>query len=509
MEELSEIQIKLLGLGSSFVIALGMVLIGPAVSLHAENPVQRENLEPGDADWQLTRVWLNASAYRTSLIEGYCSKQSVHAGESIDVFVSTRPASKFTLDVYRMGFYGGAGARKYASFGPLSGEPQPVPDVGKNRLRECRWESSLSIQIPASWLSGVYLGKLTTVPESDQQPYWQSYIVFVVTDARPADVVFQCSDNTWQAYNRWPANDSLYTHPDGAQKPGVSVSFDRPYGMYCQIYEHPLSVGSGEFLLWEYPLCYWLEGQGYDVTYVSNVDVQDPKTLDGRSVFLSVGHDEYWDLKQYETVKGGIENGTNVLWLSANSVYMVSPFSSSSSGAENRILTRVGSYGPLRTEEVQTYGKIMGPFEQVGPDEREIIGARSIVPFNGGGDWICSRPNHWIFEGTEMRDGDRIQGLVGWEHHGDPDPDRAGLVVVGEGTTWAGGTRPSRWTATIFDGPKGNIVFNAATIFWSQGLASPPGHILPWSHYSRPHGPDARVQRITGNLLQHCIGETK
>ena len=48
-------------------------------------------------------------------------------------------------------------------------------------------------------------------------------------------------------------------------------------------------------------------------------------------------------------------------------------------------------------------------------------------------------------------------------------------------------------------------MFNAATIFWSQGLATPPGHILPWSHWSRPHGPDPRVQQITHNLLQKAI----
>src|SRR2546427_8558255 len=35
------------------------------------------------------------------------------------------------------------------------------------------------------------------------------------------------------------------------------------------------------------------------------------------------------------------------------------------------------------------------------------------------------------------------------------------------------------------------------SIFWSQGMSSPPGHMLPWSHWSRPHGPDERVQRIT------------
>ena len=77
--------------------------------------------------------------------------------------------------------------------------------------------------------------------------------------------------------------------------------------------------------------------------------------------------------------------------------------------------------------------------------------------------------------------------------------------VVAEGQVWAGGTRLGRYAATVFPGPKNNIVFNASTIFWSQGLASPPGHMLPFSHFSRPHGPDPRVQRMTANALTRAL----
>jgi hypothetical protein len=103
-----------------------------------------------------------------------------------------------------------------------------------------------------------------------------------------------------------------------------------------------------------------------------------------------------------------------------------------------------------------------------------------------------------------MKRGDRIPGLVGWEYHGDP-PQLPGLEVVAAGTAWVGGQTPQKWTATIYPGPKGNFVFNASTIFWAQGLSSPPGHTLPWSHWSRPHGPDERVQKITHNLLQRAL----
>ena len=93
-----------------------------------------------------------------------------------------------------------------------------------------------------------------------------------------------------------------------------------------------------------------------------------------------------------------------------------------------------------------------------------------------------------------MKKGDRIPGLVGWEYHGDP-ADIPGLEVVAEGTAAGNGgdADPQHWTATIYPGPKGNFVFNASTIFWAQGLALPPGHMLPWSHWTRPHGPDERV----------------
>ncbi|MEZ6053510.1 MAG: DUF6605 domain-containing protein [Planctomycetaceae bacterium] len=487
--------------------SLGLTMAATTASAQqvqqASSLIERENERPGTTDWQLTRVRINKGKFRTSLIEGYCSHQSIAAGQKLSIHVSTEPARKFLVDIYRMGYYGGAGAMHKQQFGPLTGVTQPVPEMTAlpERLRECRWEPSVEFTIPDDWLSGVYLGKLTTIPESKSEPYWQSYVIFIVRDDRQADVLFQCSDNTWQAYNQWPDRESLYTHPDGAHAPGVAVSFDRPYGMYTQIFEPALSIGSGEFLLWEFPLCYWLEQYGYDVTYGCNCDTLNADFLTRCRSFISVGHDEYWDLRQYHAVEAAIEAGVNILWLSGNSVFVVSPFSESHDGRSDRIITRIGSYGEMRRDELETYPTIFPGLEGKAPDERNIIGARSVVPFNGGGDWTCTNPDHWVFASTGMKQGESIPGLVGWEHHGEPDPNRAGLEVLAEGSVWAGGDNEGRYAATIFPGPKGNFVFNAATIFWSQGLSSPPGHILPWSHWSRPHGPDLRVQKIMTNLL--------
>ena len=104
-----------------------------------------------------------------------------------------------------------------------------------------------------------------------------------------------------------------------------------------------------------------------------------------------------------------------------------------------------------------------------------------------------------------MKKGEAIPGLIGWEYHGDVPADVDGLEVVAEGTALQGGVNPQQWAATIYPGPKGNFVFNASTIWWCQDLASPPGHWLPWSHWSRPHGPDERVQRVTHNLLKRAL----
>lgn len=474
-----------------------------------ENPIRAENARPGARDWQLTRVRVDKSGIRSPWIEGYCSRQSVRAGESLGIMVSTDPPARFGVEIFRTGHYGGLGARLMKTLGPFQGKAQATPEAGDKRLRECRWEAAAEFDIPGDWPSGVYLGRLTTMPDDPGQPYWQSYVIFIVRDARKADVLFQCSDNTWQAYNRWPANDSLYTDPRGAHARDVAVSFDRPYGRMPQhtgIVNDPLSVGSGEFLCFEQPLAYFLEEHGYDVTYCSNSDCLDAAEIARCKVFISVGHDEYWDVRQYEATKAAIEGGVNALWLCGNSVFAVSPFSESSDGRANRIITRVGHFGGLTDEEYAAAERTMTKdWRRAGPDESLIIGARTVMPANGGGDWLCTRPGHWMFEGTGMKKGDAIPGLVGWEHHGAPGT-MPGLEVVAEGTVWSGGEKPVRWTATIFPGPTGNFVFNAATIFWCQDLSMPPGHTLPWSHWSRPHGPDPRVQRITHNLLRRAIG---
>jgi hypothetical protein len=489
--------------------AAGTAALAGCASHQTEPPAQvaqsriipAENARPGTRDWMLSNTRIDPKTkYRCPWIEGYCSRTSIRAGDTLEVFVSTNPPSRFTIDIYRMGYHGGAGGRHMTSLGPFDGKTQPDPPIGKNRVRECQWEPALSLKIPADWISGVYVGKLT-----EERERLQSYVIFVVRDDRRADFIFQCSDTTWQAYNRWPSQFSLYD--DGKSQwywgPGTDVGFDRPYGKYCQILDQPLSIGSGEFFLWEFPLAYWLEQRGIDVTYQSNLDTHaDHRGLLRAKGFLSVGHDEYYSIEMFENLRRAIQEGLSVAFLSGNTCCGRIDPRPNSRGLANRVFGRIDHFGPPENPERKKFDS-MDRLPHQSPNEATLIGARSTGSITGGADWVCSMPDHWLFEMTGMRLGNAIPGLVGWEWHGDP----AVGIIPGLEIVSTGATRPSpdappngQYSATLYPGPKGNIVFNAATCWWADGLSSPPGYMHPKA-YTEPKGPDPRVDRITSNLL--------
>jgi hypothetical protein len=228
---------------------------------------------------------------------------------------------------------------------------------------------------------------------------------------------------------------------------------------------------------------------------------------DGRGLlraraFLSVGHDEYWSLDMYGNVKRAIDAGVHAAFLSGNAVDGVIEVLPNAAGVPRRTIGRIGKFGGVKSDREARYEKA---WKKHGPDPALLMGARTTAPANGSADWTCVNEKHWIFEGTGMRNGDAIQGLVGWEHHGHP-ASIAGLEVLARGPVSSRGKpQGTEYTATIFRGPKGNWVFNAATIWWSDGLSEPPGYLRPSAHGGTPPGPDPRVQRMTENLLRRFL----
>jgi hypothetical protein len=412
-------------------------------------------------------------------------------------------------------------------FESVQGKIQADPSIGENRLRECKWEPSVEFVIPDDWVSGVYLGKLTTkrvegVYQSrlTAKEGLQSYVIFIVSDDRPCDLLFQCSDLSWQAYNSWPDDRWSLYHADKFELNGMGrkkwltgkrgwVSFDRPYANFCQehLVDRPSSVGSGEFLHWEFPLSYWMEQQGYDVSYISNIDTHlDGPGLQRAKGFISLGHDEYWTREMYNNVGAARDAGVNLAFLCGNSVWGEVPLLPSAEGQPHRIF-RLDSYF-VGEESAKKYEKATGKKSdvQAGPDAALLMGGRFPMGGIGGGDWACRNHEHWLYEGTGIKEGDTIKGLVGWEWHGEPAMDLPGMEIMAYSPMYTkdGKAKPPH-VATMYNGPKGNVVFNAGTIWYAQFLSSPPGHVLPSIGNANPQGPDPRVQRMTKNMFDRFI----
>ena len=98
------------------------------------NLIAVENARPGTRDWLLTNPRIDpATKYRCPWIEGYCSRTSVRAGELIAFHVSTNPPSAFTIEIFRLGFYGGDGGRLVHRFAPFEGRTQPETLMSSTR----------------------------------------------------------------------------------------------------------------------------------------------------------------------------------------------------------------------------------------------------------------------------------------------------------------------------------------------------------------------------------------
>ena len=482
------------GLWASSLAVASAFLIFAAVLSAQSKVIVEENAKPGTTDWILTKVIRGEDEpyskgwHRRKLVEGFVSHTSLSAGDSLKVFVSTEPADRFRLDIFRMGYYGGKGGRLMRSIGPLQGSVQPTPVDGERNLIECKWKEAATIRIPNDWVSGVYLGKLSTLKTDGE-----AYIVFVVRDNRKADLLFQASDMTWLSYNRWPNWRSLYDlngEPWGAggSTVGYDVSFDKPYALYWNLLPtgfEPLTNGSGEFLLTEFSLAFWLEKEGYDVTYISNVDTHadGPGLLRGR-VFLSVGHDEYWTQQMFDNVTKARDAGVNLAFLSGNSISGVVELLPSTDGRPNRVMRRVRGF----------------------TTEPELMGSTSYGV--GLGDWIVERPDHWLFEGTGMKKGDRVGQLVGWEYHGPPFGKHPDLVVLAAGPVANGRGEPIEGRIVRHDtlhGAEGQSRVQRGNLLVEQGavgtasLHSPDSQVLQRrgcphpAHHQEPPQPDARA----------------
>ncbi len=472
----------------------------------ATNPTAAENARPGTRNWGLSKP----ATHRE--IEGYASNSSVAPGERLAFHVSTR-SHLFDIEVYRLGWYGGIGARRVALARDLPGAPRQAPRPRpSDGLIACDWPVSYTLAVGPDWVSGVYLARLTAKGDGRQ-----AFVPFVVREGPTQDhakLLFQSSVTTWQAYNNWGGK-SLYDFNSVGEKRARRVSFNRPYGSGPGCWA---GLGAGELLTvahaprpagWEYPMLRWLERSGYHLAYATNLDIhRDPESLSGRRALLIIGHDEYWSRIMRDRIEAARDRGTHLGIFAANVGYWQIRMESPGAGGESRIMFCSKDAALDSLYDTEADADLTVRFRDLHPrrPESALVGMM-ISGENVEADFVPlpERRGHWVYEGTGIARGttSRLPSLEGYEVDRSFADDSLygrwsppGMTVLARTPITPANGHPSVTETTIYTARSGAIVFATGTMQWAWGLddwGSPRLH---------PKAGNPDVARITRNVLK-------
>ncbi len=459
------------------------------------NPIAQENQLPGTSAWETTNeAPYDDKTFRFPVIEGYTWTTTAIAGDTVSFSVSTNQP-QFTANIYRLGWYQGMGARLLQTIPGIQGHFYPMPAMDpQTDLMDAHWPASFSIKIAPSWVTGMYVAKLTAANGK------VAYAPFVVRSVQPTDFIFIHAATTDQAYNSWGGK-SLYEFNSTGHKRAYKVSFNRPF---------VVGAGFGYLLNWEYPMIRWLEKNGYNVGYVSTEDVHsDGALLKHHKGILVVGHNEYWSKQMKDNLKATIDSGVDFANFAADTMswqIRYEPSSSQHGSLPNRIIVcyKDQSLDPF-------YGKDNSQVT-VDPDNpilnrptQTLLGETSagqVAFISTRYDWVIADASSWVFNGTGLTNGDRLPGLVGYEYDkvSVSYPEPPGLDILASSPVHDIGTnRDDVSNATIYTAQSGAEVFDAGTIHWSWGLDS----------FNRADGHanivSQAAQKITDNILQNFL----
>ena len=267
-----------------------------------------------------TSGWLGPVATGRA-VELYAGSTDALPGDAIALHVSTVPAARYRVVVYRLGWYRGIGARRVACSpacvrhkphaGDEQGSAQPIPGAASDGRIVAGWPVTDSITIPRGAVSGYYLFRaiLTDGPQAGASA--STYVIV----RRPRDhaaMLVQVPVNTWQAYNSWGGR-SLYDFPQLGPR-ARRVSFDRPYAWYGPGGQGPLG--------WELPLLRYIERNGWDVSYQTDVTTDArPESLLRHRLVVVAGHSEYWSRTMRDAFDRARDRGVNLAFMGANDAY--------------------------------------------------------------------------------------------------------------------------------------------------------------------------------------------
>lgn len=240
-------------------------------------------------------------------------------------------STAFTIQIFRFGHYAGNGAREVAA--PVAATPatQPAPAAitGGNGAVTCAaWSQNASWAVPADALPGWYMAMFRRNSDSVH-----GYALFQVSDKnskRP--IVIVASDATWHAaYNGFGGN-NVY----GAST-AIGSAWDRAF---CSTYDKPVYtkdyVPQTHFFNTTYPYLKWSERMGINAAHTTIEQIKDdPTILDGRSLVIWTGHNEYIPQQVMDKTKSLLAAGQNMMNLAGNDFFWRVKFTSGAFGAGN------------------------------------------------------------------------------------------------------------------------------------------------------------------------------
>jgi len=491
----------------------GGMAFGPSALTAGPNEIVAENALPGSppSEWDV-------SGAGDASIQGFATDISVNRGETVRFKIKT-PSTNYRLDVYRLGYYGGNGARLVATVQPSASLPQSQPSClsdATTGLVDCgNWAESASWPVPATAVSGIYIAKLVREDPEDGRA---SHVPFVVrNDSGSSDLLFQTADTAWQAYNAYGGN-SLYTGSPAGR--AYKVSYNRPFTTRCCAY--PAGEDYSYVFAAEYPMVRWLERNGYNVSYTTGIDAdrRGAEMLE-HNVYMTVGHDEYWSGQQRANVEAARDAGVHMAFFTGNAGFWKTRWESSIDGSGTPYRTLVcykethanAKIDPLPGVWTGTWrDPRFGPHDG-GRPENALNGP--IFTVNGIRNDALQVPeadgkmrfwrNTSIATLAPGATATLPDGLLGYEWDEDLDNGfrPAGLVRMSTtvvpnvgllqdyGSTYSPGTATHH--LTLYRAASGALVFGAGTVQWSWGLDD--------QHDISGTPADVRVQQATVNLF--------
>jgi N,N-dimethylformamidase beta subunit-like protein len=482
------------------------------IQTHGPQPsVAVENRHPGTGQWRLPGPPEDVGGLRSGNVAAYVADQAVTPGQTERIYVSAPGSPTVRITIFRIGWYGGAGGREVLASDPLRTVPQPGCTTRfATGLTECDWHSTLSFTIPPSLPSGVYIARLAGRTG-------QSDCLFVVRASTPQPLLAQLPTSTYEAYNAW-GGDSLY--PGGSDRvgltgttQGIEVSYDRPYDSV---------TGAGQFFARDVAMVWFLERYGYPASYTTSESVDaDPGQLLGHRALLDFGHSEYWSQRQANAFTAARDAGTNLLFLSSDTLawrvrYARASAAASEAGQPDHSLVAYKEHAALDPDRSAP----TGPFPQggaplTGSSYLGCITPRLNVPGPPTYRYYAWAPApglqpRWLFAGTGITASTQIPGIVGYELDMRTSQSPLGTALVGAGSAPCMGAEPeepspgpgqNRAEATIYTARSGAFVFSSGTLGWELGLEP-----VPSASPDAPRSPDPRVVAMTRNLLERSLG---